>query len=503
MCEDNESFYQIFFDKSQIPMCVADENGYFIKINDEFINLLGYSKDRLLSTKFIKFVHVDDIEKTKKEYEKILKEKKTTINFTNRYKKKDGAYVNLEWKATIEDDGYIYATAVDMTEKHNLISQLKNRNLFKNNFLSRMSHEMRTPLNAISGYSQLLTFNTRISRKYIDYIKKIENAVWYMANMLDEISLISSSQDETYRFSMEEVELENIIKSSIELIINRATKNNIKIILKNKYLKSTVYVDIQKFKECINNLLTNAVKYNKKNGSIVVFVTKEDNDFLKIHVKDTGNGISKEVQHRIFDPFDRLDYLGSVEGTGLGLTVTKTLIERMHGKIGFESKKDVGSDFWITIKAIKLNSEIIEDDISRVTSSNDEQEEDDIIFTDNEKKKNLIYIEDNEFNASLLKEIIELKLPKLRFSNYIMAKDGIDAVLEEDPDYLLLDLNLPDLHGFEVIDILKKKNFDISKIIIVTADANKITAQKVKSLGIKKLVHKPYKLDEIVTYFDD
>lgn len=502
MFEDNKSFYKIFFDKSQIPMCVADGNGYFIKINDEFINLLGYSKDQLLSTKFLNFVHKDDIEKTKKNYNQILEEKKTTINFTNRYKKKDGNYVNLEWKATIEDDGYIYATAIDMTEKHNLISQLKNKNLFKNNFLSRMSHEMRTPLNAISGYSQLLIFNTKISRKYIDYIKKIENAVWYMANMLDEISLISSSQDETYRFSIEEVELENIIKSSIELIVNIATKNNIKIILKNKYLKSTVNVDIQKFKECINNLLTNAVKYNKKNGSITVYITMEDNDFLKIHVKDTGMGIENKVQHRIFEPFDRLDYLGPIEGTGLGLTVTKTLIERMRGKIGFESKKNKGSIFWIKIKAVEINEESIEDDISKITST-EEYNENDIVFTDSQNKKSLIYIEDNEFNASLLKEVIELKLPKLRFSNYIMAKDGIDAVLEEDPDYLLLDLNLPDLHGFEVIDILKKNNFDISKIIIVTADANKMTAQKVKKLGIKKLVHKPYKLDKIVSYFSD
>ena len=506
---NNESYYKIFFDKSQVPMCIADENGYFLKINDEFITLLGYSKEYLLKNKFIDFVHIDDIEKTIKEYGEIINKKKTTINFSNRYKKKNGVYINLDWKALIEDDGYIYAIAINITEKEALINQLKNKNLFKNNFLSRMSHEMRTPLNAISGYSQLLTFSTKINRKYIDYIKKIENAVWYMANMLDEISLISSSQDETYRFSMEEVKLENIIKSSIELIVNQAINNNINIILKNKYLKSTVNVDIQKFKECINNLLTNAIKYNKENGSVTIFISKEDNHFLKINVTDTGKGIDDKVKHRIFEPFDRLDYNGSIEGTGLGLTVTKTLIERMHGEIGFESQKQIGSNFWIKIKAVKINAESIENDKLKTTSVNDKVNDkvddkvDDIIFTNNEKIKNLIYIEDNEYNALLLKDIVELKLPKLKFSNYAMAKNGINAVLEEDPDYLLLDLNLPDLHGFEVIDILKKKKFDISKIIIVTADANKMTTQKIKSMGITKLIHKPYKLDEIIGYFSN
>ncbi len=221
----------------------------------------------------------------------------------------------------------------------------------KSEFLSNMSHELRTPLNAIIGYSELLMEESAqySPEDLVSDCTKINSAGWHLLTLINEILDLARIESGHIEINLGSTDLIALLKESLSLIYPMAEKRCIKII---ENLDTIDYIEIQtdeiRLKEIMLNLLSNAVKYNSENGEVQLKI-ETLHDSIKIHVIDTGPGLSTTQISEIFDPFNRLSAGNHIEGTGIGLTITKNLIEIMHGTIGIDSITGKGSDFWINL----------------------------------------------------------------------------------------------------------------------------------------------------------
>lgn len=235
----------------------------------------------------------------------------------------------------------------------------------KSEFLSHMSHELRTPMNAILGYAQLLELNDSGSLVDTDMenIKEILNAGHHLQDLINEVLDLSRIEAGEINIEIERVEVLDIISSCIALTRSLAEKNKILLIDETANCEHKfVCADYMRLKQVLINLITNAIKYNRENGQVILRCSNDESDFLRFDIIDTGIGISQNQIEKLFTPFERLgtENLG-IDGTGIGLVISKQLIEHMGGNIGVESKKDEGSRFWFTLPILSTENMIIDD----------------------------------------------------------------------------------------------------------------------------------------------
>ena len=247
--------------------------------------------------------------------------------------------------------------AVDNTERKRtevaLIEAKENAdyaNKAKSKFLSHMSHELRTPMNAVIGFSQLLELDKTLSDENKASVREIimgGNHLMEMINHLLDLSKIESGELE---ISLEDCDLQNIINESLTLIVSLAAQRNIEILNEINYRTNySINVDHTRFKQVIISLLSNAIKYNKVNGTVTLSCDLIDSNQLKINICDTGDGLTEQEQQNLFKSFERIGEYKGIDGLGIGLAMTKKLIERMGGKVGSESEVGKGSCFWIKL----------------------------------------------------------------------------------------------------------------------------------------------------------
>lgn len=230
------------------------------------------------------------------------------------------------------------------------LDEAEKANLAKSEFLSQMSHELRTPMNAILGFAQMLELDfdelNETQRENVDEILKAGRHLLILINEVLDLARIESGKLE---ISMEEVLLDDVLQQCTSLIGVQASAKNITVINVLSNLGYTVYADFTRFKQVVLNLITNAVKYNREDGAILIDGEFVGDDRIRINIKDTGCGLNKDEMSKLFTSFERLDIVNNVEGTGIGLVITKQLIELMGGSIGVDSVVDEGSVFWIEI----------------------------------------------------------------------------------------------------------------------------------------------------------
>jgi len=264
----------------------------------------------------------------------------------------------------MDDDGHVtklMGMTQDITDHKNSEHQLmqakeeaENANKAKSEFLASMSHELRTPMNAVLGFAQMLQFNPKQpllpkQNEYVGYILDGGNHLLSLINSVLDLAKIESDQ---ITFSIEDVESDKIISDSLNLISPLAEQNHITITNKCKDASSVLLIaDETRLQQVLINLVSNAIKYNKEGGQIIIDGVNMPGDFHRISVTDTGVGIAEKDLERLFKKFHRVETssMKAVEGTGIGLTVAKLLIEKMAGRIGAESKEGIGSTFWIEI----------------------------------------------------------------------------------------------------------------------------------------------------------
>ena len=390
----------------------------------------------------------------------------------------------------------------DITARRNYQQQLEsaqleaeNANRAKSEFLSSMSHELRTPLNAILGFSQLLKDdpNNPLSNDQDESIDEITKAGDHLLELINEVLDLSRIEAGHLNLALEAVKLADTIKDCDNLMRPLAQKLNISLDINMTGIESTIlWADKTRLKQVILNFLSNAIKYNKPKGKVTID-TQINNDHAKICVSDTGKGMSTNIMSHLFQAFNRLGAENTdIEGTGIGLIITKRLIDGMGGEIGAESEPNKGSTFWFTLP---LASEIqVGKSPSRDERINNSLE------TNNENT--LLYIEDNPANLRLVEQLI-LRRPHIGLLSAPTPGLGIELATTHQPKLILLDINLPGMSGFEVLKKLRENSlFEHTPIIAISANATQHDIEAGLQLGFDDYLTKPVNIQKLYAIID-
>ena len=369
-------------------------------------------------------------------------------------------------------------------------------NRAKSDFLSSMSHELRTPLNAILGFAQLVESGspapTPSQKRNIDQILK---AGWYLLELINEILDLALIESGRLTLSAEPVSLVEVMLECRAMIEPQAQKRGIGMTFPQFDIPYFVNADRTRVKQVLINLLFNAIKYNKPGGSVAIECSQSQSDSIRISVRDTGVGLAPEQLSQLFQPFNRLGKESSAEeGTGIGLVVTKRLVELMGGTIGVDSVVGVGSVFWFEFSlttAPKL--EILEAELAALVRP---------AMLDGTPLRTLLYVEDNQANLELVEQLIARRAD-LRLLTAADGNLGIEFARAYLPEVILMDINLPGISGIEAMKFLRADPLT-AHIPIIALSANAVPGDIEKGLeaGFFNYITKPIKVNQFMDALD-
>ncbi|MDW5419135.1 PAS domain S-box protein [Iodobacter sp. CM08] len=379
------------------------------------------------------------------------------------------------------------------TELERATAVAEKANLAKSDFLSSMSHELRTPLNAILGFAQLLESGspepTPSQTRSIDQILK---AGWYLLELINEILDLALIESGKLSLSMEPILLTDVMRECETMIEPQAKGRDISVVFPSANLPYFVYADQTRLKQVLINLLSNAIKYNKEGGSVAVECTLSLPNSIRISVRDTGAGLTPEQLSQLFQSFNRLGQEANVEGTGIGLIVSKRLVELMGGVIGVESHFGEGSTFWLELNLASeplLIAPMAEPTIVVPPSLQGAS------YT-------MLYVEDNPANLMLVESLI-MRRPDIHLLSARDGKRGIEIARTSLPDIILMDINLPGISGVDALQILAQDpNTKHIPVVAISANAVVRDIEKGLAAGFFRYLTKPIKVQEFMDTLD-
>lgn len=368
-------------------------------------------------------------------------------------------------------------------------------NLAKSDFLSSMSHELRTPLSAILGFAQLIESGnpppTDTQKRSIDQILQ---AGWYLLELINEILDLALIESGKLSLSLEPMGLADVMLECAAMIEPQAHKRGIRVTFPPLGMRYFVKADRTRVKQVLINLLSNAIKYNSVGGSVTVTCEERVPGRIRISVEDTGSGLAPEQIEQLFQPFNRLGQEANAEeGTGIGLVMTKRLVELMGGAIGLDSVVGQGCVFWVEMDLTNTRVQ----DVGEVSD-----EPTKTYRQTNAAQHLLLYVEDNPANLMLVEDLIARR-PDIKL---ITARDGLEGVAlarSALPDMILMDINLPGISGITALLILAKDP-STKHIPIVALSANAMPRDIAKGLeaGFFRYLTKPIKVNEFMDTLD-
>lgn len=365
----------------------------------------------------------------------------------------------------------------------------------KSEFLSHMSHELRTPLNAILGFAQLLELNKKdhLDLREKENVGQIRAAGNHLLELINEVLDLTQIETGSLKIFKENTDVSRLLKKLLPVVEPMAEKKNIRI---RNQISDTgslyVFADPTRLKQALINLLANAIKYNRERGEVCLKSEITDTNRVKIHVIDNGPGIEASMQKLLFEPFERLGAEHSgIEGTGIGLTITKKLMGLMNGTISLKSEKGKGSRFTIELPAGEHSEQIPEEHpLGRLVPKKDGKE--------NQSQQTILYIEDNNSNLKLVQGYLN-EFTSFNFMSSQNAVGGLDLARKHQPSLILMDINLPEMDGITAFK--KLQNWDETKsipVIAVSANAMKHDIESALDMGFKDYITKPVDLNLLV-----
>lgn len=366
-------------------------------------------------------------------------------------------------------------------------------NKAKSQFLSSMSHELRTPLNAILGYTQLFSYDGNLNEEQLGSLREIRKAGEHLLQLINDVLDLAKIESGNMTVSLEPVLLSRIIPECLTLMQPQADARAIKLYTWLQDLdQHYVTADHIRIKQALLNLMSNAVKYNHVGGEVELSLHQPQHNRIRIQVKDTGQGIPLARQSEVFQPFNRLSAENStIEGSGVGLVITKQLVEMMEGTMGFISQENAGSTFWIDLSlADDWNTEK-----SAAIPHFDEIYPNQLIL---DQRYRVLYIEDNHSNIRLMQQIF-MRYPLLDLDVAEEAFLGVYKARSVKYDVIILDINLPGMDGYQVLEVLKNDltTKDIP-VIGLSANAMPYDIEKGKSAEFFDYLTKPVEINRLV-----
>jgi signal transduction histidine kinase/FixJ family two-component response regulator len=369
---------------------------------------------------------------------------------------------------------------------------LRAANEAKNDFLSRVSHELRTPMNAILGFGELLGLGD-ITAEHQEWVTMMLKAGRHLLLLLDDVLDISRMEGRNLSLSMEAVPVQRLLADALELARPLSTARGVHLDPVPPAGGQHVHADHQRARQVLLNLLSNAIKYNHPGGKVTITTSEQPGEQLRISVTDTGRGITEQDISRLFTPFERLDAAqAGIEGTGLGLALSRQLVQAMGGTMGVTSTLGQGSVFWVemaTTEPAAVSHKAITRDA--LTTRRD--------YT---TAKTVLYVEDMVENIRLVEQILKQR-PSITLIPAMLAGVALDLARQHHPDLVLLDLHLPDMPGEQVLARLRADptTSDIP-VVVLSADATQHHIDQLTAAGASAYLTKPISVRALLHTID-
>lgn len=483
-----------------VGIFMTDPRGASVYINEHLRKMTGLDQELAAGNGWIAAVHEEDRPKLVTGWQDFIL---GTSNFNREFRFThpdehviwvSGTAVRLK-----NESGQIIGflgcvTDISLAKQHEIELRLsKNEaeraNSAKTEFLSRMSHELRTPLNAVLGFAQLLQLNNEnLTQSQKEGVIHILNGGENLLHLIEDVLDFARIESGHTSLNLQRFPLDQVLRRSLSLIRSLAEQRGATIISSTNEPVS-LFADLRLTQQILVNLLSNAIKYNNTGGTVEISAFTLPDNMVRISIKDSGIGIRPEDQTRLFEPFERVaDPNHMIEGTGIGLSICKKLVQSMSGRIGFESEFGIGSTFWFELPAATATA-MAESPTNELNVA---------ALTSKLAGVRILYVEDHLASISLMTELAR-QIPDCEFTAASNAFDGLSLAKSSRPDLILMDINLPGLGGFDALALLRKdeRTRDIP-VIALSASASTELIESGNQAGFALYLAKPLKLDKLL-----
>jgi PAS domain S-box-containing protein len=506
---DQQFYTRSLIESHMDALVITDPLGIITDANRQMEALTGCTRDELIGAPFKNYF--TNPERAEAAIKLALREKRVT-DYELCARNRDGMTTEVSYNANTFYDRDrvlqgVFAAARDVTERQinqqalqktnieleSAKSAAEKANLAKSDFLSSMSHELRSPLNAILGFAQLMESSSPLptdSQK--ESIAQILQAGWHLLKLINEILDLAVIEAGRVSLSTEPVSLAEVMSECQTMLEPEAQLRGISMSFPAFEIPIFVSADRTRLKQVVINLLSNAIKYNTERGKVVLECSTSTPERIRISVTDSGAGLSPEKVAQLFQPFNRLgqEAAGGVVGTGIGLVVTKRLVELMGGQLGVESTAGTGSVFWFELLSSAAPQIVFE---SSAPAACDE-----VPVSPDAQRHTLLYIEDNQANMKLVEQIIARR-PDIRLLTAANGILGVEVARSTHPTVILMDINLPGISGVRAMEILREDpNTEHIPIVALSANANPRDIELCLAKGFFRYLTKPIKIKEFM-----
>ncbi|HTJ81275.1 MAG TPA: PAS domain S-box protein [Polyangiaceae bacterium] len=453
----------------------------------------GRAYEEILEAWMDTLVFADDAERARFRADRLARRGQARVTFDVRTK--DGKSLRVMDHRT--PDGGLVETIWDLTDDVRREEELREAraaadvaSAAKSEFLSSMSHELRTPLNAILGFAQLLQRDKReaLSSRHQERIVQILKGGEHLLHLIDDILDLSRVEAGGVSISTEPVGVEEVLREVKTTLDPAAARAGITLALDAIEGHPAIVADRTRFAQILMNFGSNAIKYNRAGGSVRFRVERKEPTHIRVTVLDTGTGIPHDKQDKLFQPFQRAGQeTGPIEGTGIGLAISRRLAELMHGSVGFQSRPSQGSEFWV---------EMPEHTLPEPASIIPPHEHIHALL-DGERRGLVLYVEDNPANVVFMRDLLGA-FEGIELVVAPTGETGIELARKLAPKAVIMDINLPGISGIEALGILRESP-ETSEIpvIALTAAASERDRKRGELAGFYRYLTKPVKVDEL------
>ncbi len=486
-----------------VPLGVAflDPHGGLLEGNQHLYDMFGSKPLALIGRRVADFTHADDQPGMLRQHLELLAGHTEVVRGQVRLRRTDGSelWVRLAANAQRDDNGRVLSMVAvidDISEHRRLESaeramhRAEAANRAKTEFVSRMSHELRTPLNAMIGFAQLLGMDEdpAPAPHQREWMQQIQRAGWHLLELINETLDLARIESGSIQVTLQPVPLAPLLANCRAMLSAAAANRQVSIDIDSPPLAAQA--DPVRLRQVLTNLLSNAIKYNRDGGRVSIRAEPTAGGRVSIAVSDSGIGLSPSQLDRLFVPYDRLGREHSgVEGTGIGLVISRRLAELMGGALSVESEPGEGSTFTLTLAAAAL-PEAAAEPVAETSPPAP-------------RHQRVLYIEDNLTNVEVMRGILGQR-SQIQFDVAMLGLDGLVAARRHHPDLILLDMQLPDISGLELLRMLKNDD-DLAGIpvIVVSADATPARVRDALTLGALEYITKPVDVRSVLKSVDD